>query len=611
MSFKTVFTLENIKQSIKELRELNKIANPMLVEELEDYTQRLSTKMAGLNSSWQDFKAFWPPRCVDALKRHQAVVFFGAGLSFSCGLPSWNDLLSEHFGLDKALTDDTELANDPLTLAELASQHLGSEVIQGILRKTMNEPHLFSVNHAVLAALRCPMYITTNYDCLFEKAWREMNSSELLVVTNDSNMLTKDFVNAEAEGRSILFKIHGSSDKLDEYMILTRRDYRFHYRTNDKLFKCIRKQLKEKHTIFVGFSHKDPEVSRLVEDAIYDYEKTKPKDRLIDPRPQFYSLQFGMNSHAPEVFAARGIVALQPPHVTTSIENVRTKGLAVALIDLVGSKENGLHCKVALDDELQFAIKSISDDITCSLQTLSNYVKDAEQTIISRPSSNKWIESLTNDLGDFASQGVYLLDDKGFMVDLFVPAGLSLSNRRTNISLSSRRYFQQAKSFRESFLSDSDRSIFNGNSTFFVCKPVLKNEQSVGLLFSAVQIGQWKTPLNVAKKLWDKGYSFSLIDSNGVCLLPPRNEFQLCAPNDLLPGELADSNYGYPYLPLLELSRRDLLVRHLSKSVVPVTQDDDVLELARDSKEFSVVSEVPQTRWKVAISLAIHTDTMS
>lgn len=607
MSYRIHYSIENLQSKLGELRDTAMIGTSVLVKEVEEYIVHLSEKLQQPTASWQEFSAFWPPRCVAALKRNEAIVFFGAGLSMSCGIPSWRQLLSQYFSLEKTLTDDDDLAHDPLTLAELAGHYLGSEVLQKMLREIMNQPRLFSIGHAILAALRCPVYVTTNYDCLFEQAWRKINpTTELLVVTNDAGLLIKDYQEAPSKGRSVLFKIHGSSDRYDEYLILTRRDYRFHYRTNEKFFEKIEDFLRERHTVFVGFSHRDPEVSRLVENAIYVYEKDKPKDRLEDPRPQFYSLQFDMSSHTPEVFAAKGIVALQPPSVNTAIEHVRDKALAVALIDLLAAKQFDFHKKVSLDEELKRIICLISKEVADGLDMLSNY-KDAALASLESPTPNcSWLASLLSNLGSLASQGVYLLDEQGNIVDICVPAGLNLQDRRPKQSLSRRPYFQQAKSFRKEFLSDTAASIFNGNSTFFLCKPILlQNEQSKGLLFSAAQVGQWKTPINIAQDLWSKGMSLSIIDSNGVCLLPPRNEFPIDSPATLIHGETVDANLGYRHERLVELSRRDVLIRHLSRSVVPVTQDDDVLELARDLKEFSVVAEIPQTHWKVAVSIPI------
>ena len=357
----------------------------------------------------------------------------------------------------------------------------------------------------------------------------------------------------------------------------------------------------------MGFSHRDPEVSNLVEDAIYDYEKAKHEKALAKLRPQFYSLQFGMSSHTPEIFAARGIVALQPPTITTSIENVKTKALAVALTDLIGAKQYDLHSKVTLDEELGITIEAISQEVIKGLNTLKKYAEDANKTLTINGTSNEWMDNLLNDLGDLASQGVYLLDDQGNVQEYTVPAGLNKDFRKPKKALNTRPYFQQAKSFREPFLSDSTASIFNDQSTVFLCTPVLNEGISIGLLFSAVQIGQWKTPYEKAKELWEKNYCFLLIDSNGICLLPPSEEFEIEPTAKIFPNETEDANMGYRQARLVELSRRDTLVRHISKSVVPITQDDDVLELSRDLKHFSVVSEVPQTRWKISLSIPVHT----
>ncbi len=608
---RTHYLLKNLKIKLSELQKGTMIGSPKLVTEIEDYIEHLLPRLQSKDASWQEFSTFWPPRCVDALRQNKAMIFFGAGASISSGIPSWKQLLSIHFGLDKAFTDDDDLANDPLTLGELASQHLGSEVLQNILRGVMNQPRQFSVGHAVLAALRCPVYVTTNYDCLFEQAWEQINPGPApLVVTSDGGLLTNQYQEAFVKGKgTVLFKIHGSSDRKDEYLILTRKDYRSHYRTNTELFKQIRELLRERHTIFLGFSHRDPEVSRLVEDAIYDYENPTNPSPYSSLGPQFYSLQFGMGYHTAEIFAARGIVALQPPTVNTSIEYVRDKQLAIALVDLLATYEFNLHSKVGLDKALTDTIKEISAEIDRGLDTLQKYEGKALSHLLSSSSSStpSWLTSLQKDLGPLASQGIYLLDDQGNTVIYSVPPGLSAPDRIPTESLSTRPYFQQAKSFRKPFLSDTTESIFNRNSTFFLCQPILDNGQSIGLLFSAAQVGehQWNTPITIASDLWKKNMSLSVIDTNGVCLIPPRNEFQTAFPKQLIKGETKNANRGYHYERLVELSRRDVLIAHLSRSVVPVTQDDDVLELASDLKEFSVVAEIPQTRWKVAVSIPI------
>ena len=47
-------------------------------------------------------------------------------------------------------------------------------------------------------------------------------------------------------------------------------------------------QLGSRHTLFLGFSHRDPEVSRIIEDVIFTAENKRPPSTI----PGFYSLQF-------------------------------------------------------------------------------------------------------------------------------------------------------------------------------------------------------------------------------------------------------------------------------------------------------------------------------
>ena len=57
--------------------------------------------------------------------------------------PVGGKILSEYFGLEKALLDDDDLKSDPLTIAELASQRLGHEILQDTLRSVMSRADKF------------------------------------------------------------------------------------------------------------------------------------------------------------------------------------------------------------------------------------------------------------------------------------------------------------------------------------------------------------------------------------------------------------------------------------------------------------------------------------
>jgi hypothetical protein len=205
--------------------------------------------------------------------------FFGAGVSLAAGFPSWHSLLTESFKLDANLVEDEDLKNDPLTLAELAGQVLGNERLQRQLREVFDAekpyPKSPTTNHFLLARLGCRVYVTTNYDALFEKAWPGVRKEKLFVATNDTHIEEAIEIIEGKRSGAVLFKIHGCVTKESEHLILTRRDYRHHYRANLKFFLTIIRLLRERHTLFVGFSHRDPEVSRLVDDAIHQFESEK------------------------------------------------------------------------------------------------------------------------------------------------------------------------------------------------------------------------------------------------------------------------------------------------------------------------------------------------
>jgi NAD-dependent SIR2 family protein deacetylase len=147
-------------------------------------------------------------------------VFFGAGLSIPCGIPGWGELL-RIFKIERAIFEDVDLQSDPLTMAELASKQTGHDNLQKILRQTSAAVKSFSINHALIAALGCPIYITTNYDVLFEEAWYQVHGSRIPVVVNDADITLSPVQDALSKGNGVLFKIHGSAEREQEHLILT------------------------------------------------------------------------------------------------------------------------------------------------------------------------------------------------------------------------------------------------------------------------------------------------------------------------------------------------------------------------------------------------------
>jgi hypothetical protein len=76
-------------------------------------------------------------------------------------------------------------------------------------------------------------------------------------------------------------------------------------------------------------------------------------------------------------------------------------------------------------------------------------------------------------------------------------------------------------------------------------------------------------------------------------------------PETLPDGETAEDNHGFPYAKLHELSRRDAHISHIVQNIVPMGFDDDVHDVSTDLRLYSMVAQVPDTRWKLALSKVV------
>jgi len=563
----------------------------------------------GHKSFLKSFKTFLPPRLVNAAKNGTLVPFFGAGISAGAGVPTWASLI-EKLGIPREFANDPYLENDALTMAELIAHEIGNDELQKELRAVMNKSHIPALVHYLLALLSQPVYITSNYDNLFELAFNTVHGYDILVVTNDADLALHNIdldIRPLALEKNVLLKIHGCAQRDGEEMILTRSQYRRHYRSNEKLFKTVRKLIETRQTFFFGFGHRDPEISRLVEDVIHKFEKEGVKSDSI---PSIYSLQFDMKEKTPEVFAARGMVALQPPFSLDSPDSFdhRSASSTKALVDLIGAMDSDVHKQLDLDCELNSFILAFKDKLEKTVAKLEmaeavilNFLKDDI-------SLQRELDKLRFELRDIAGQGVYLLRANGDIRCCSLKAELKDPKRLDKSSLYNRFYVRQAKTYRHPFISDTAISKFNGQSTFFICHPLGGKEKYLGLLFAAVQVGDWKLPLELKAELLMKypDASFILVDSNGMALLPPNKELDLEGPRTLPVGEKAEDNMGFDFEKLHQLSRRDRMISSIWKNIVPLAQDDDV-QIFSDLKIYSVVSHVTKTGWKLALSIPLPT----
>ena len=197
----------------------------------------------------------------------ELVLFIGAGVSSSAGLPDWTGLirkLAEESGVFQNCEECVEQIKrgffnlDPKDQARVISEYfedsgrtLGEEVA-----KLFATHQYYSISHAILAALPVKEVVTTNYDCLFEKASKDVQGVSPRVLPHDP----------EKPGSRWILKLHGCVS-CPEQIVLTRSDYLRYGDTRAALKGIVQALLITRHMLFVGFSLNDDNFHSIIDDV--------------------------------------------------------------------------------------------------------------------------------------------------------------------------------------------------------------------------------------------------------------------------------------------------------------------------------------------------------
>ncbi len=224
---------------------------------------------------------------VRSIRDRQAILFVGAGVSMSVGLPSWRTLI-EHMGSD--LGYDPEIFASPevsyFTLAEYYRLRQGSI---GPLRSWMDrhweipeETLRDSAVHRLIAELDFPIIYTTNFDRNLETSLR-LHGRDFVKITN-----AKDVARAR-EGVTQLVKFHGDFED-DQSLVIAETDYLERLAFSSPLDIKFRADALGKTILFIGYSLSDLNI-RLLLYRLWrtwresGYEKDRPKSFVFMMRP--------------------------------------------------------------------------------------------------------------------------------------------------------------------------------------------------------------------------------------------------------------------------------------------------------------------------------------
>jgi hypothetical protein len=220
-----------------------------------------------------------------AIRRRSAVLFVGAGVSMSVGLPSWQSLvqhMAEELNLPREIVDNGDVTYQ--TLAEFYRLQAGSigplrswmDRQWHVSRETVEQSRL----HKLIVELNFPVIYTTNYDRNLELAF-DIHGCSYNRIAN-----ARDIAAAKSSATQIV-KFHGDFDD-DASLVLAETDYFNRLSFDSPLDVKFRADALGSTILFVGYSMSDVNIRLLLHRlwqtwAQSGYERDRPRSFVFMP----------------------------------------------------------------------------------------------------------------------------------------------------------------------------------------------------------------------------------------------------------------------------------------------------------------------------------------
>ncbi len=193
---------------------------------------------------------------VDAVKNRQAVLFAGAGISWKA-IGFGGLYIRDKLGM-QIKRDYPSYDYDSRSLEDVCDEYAAlNDRIALVDRLAALIPQDKEPQESHVAAVKTFRFIvTTNWDLLFESAYKKINQHyQVLSSDTDAPMFNYDQHN--------LLKIHGSADR-PLSLIATTDDYENYAESHAKLIDKVAELLQNNTVLFVGYGLRDEHVRHLL-----------------------------------------------------------------------------------------------------------------------------------------------------------------------------------------------------------------------------------------------------------------------------------------------------------------------------------------------------------
>lgn len=226
-------------------------------------------------------------RIFELIRKEEAALFVGAGMSLYAGYPSGAKLAEILYNnLTSDLQKDIYLSTDLPKLAEDIYYLKGGNknFLIEVLKKEFQKVPSSTETHQILAKIpQIKTIITTNYDTLIES-----NNKNIEVIRKSADCATANLK------KQCLFKIHGDLTDTTN-IILTNSDYNNYFvkeKEQSVFWNTVKTKLIENHVIFIGYGLEDSNILNIIEKILNELGDNRKEMFFVAPSIQTAKLKF-------------------------------------------------------------------------------------------------------------------------------------------------------------------------------------------------------------------------------------------------------------------------------------------------------------------------------